>query len=42
VQAGAGEVREGGLEGVEAVIERQQRVAAEGYDDGLIFDRQNR
>jgi hypothetical protein len=42
VQAGAGEVRHAGLEGVEAVVERQQRVTAEGNDDGLVLDRQDR
>jgi hypothetical protein len=41
VQAGAGQVRNGGLEGVEAVVEGQQRVMAEGHDDGLILDRQD-
>jgi hypothetical protein len=42
VQAGAGEVRKRGLEGVEAVVQRQQRVAAEGHKDGLVLDRQDR
>jgi hypothetical protein len=42
MQAGAGEVRQGRLEGVEAVVERQQRMTAEGNDDGLILDRQDR
>jgi hypothetical protein len=42
VQAGAGEMRQGGLKGVEAVVERQQRVTAEGNDDGLALGRQDR
>ena len=31
-----------GLQGIEAVVERQQRVLAEGDDDGLVLERQNR
>jgi hypothetical protein len=42
MQAGAGEVRQGGLEGVEAIVERQQRMTAEGNNDGLILGRQDR
>ena len=42
VQARAGEVRDGGLEGVDAIVERKQRVTAEGHDDRLILDRQDR
>ena len=38
----AGEVREGGLESVEAVIQRQQGVAPEGDDDGLLLGRERR
>jgi hypothetical protein len=37
-----GQLRDRGLQGVEAVVERKQRVLAEGHDDGLLFDRQNR
>jgi hypothetical protein len=42
MQARAGEVRNGRLECIKAVVERQQCVAAEGHDDGLILDRQDR
>jgi hypothetical protein len=38
----AGELRDGGLQGVLAVVERQQRVLAKRDDDGLLFDRENR
>src|SRR5215213_9280840 len=34
-------MRDGRLEGVEAVIERQERVAPEGDDHGLLFARQH-
>ena len=37
VQTGAGEGRNAGLECVKAVIERQQRVAAEGHHHGLML-----
>jgi hypothetical protein len=37
VQARAGEVWDGGLKGVEAVVERQQRVTPEGDDDRLVL-----
>jgi hypothetical protein len=36
------QLREGGLEGVEAIVERQERVPPECDDNGLILDRQNR
>jgi hypothetical protein len=32
--------RDRGLEGMEAIIERQQRVAADGHDHGLLLERQ--
>jgi hypothetical protein len=35
------QVGEGRLQGIEAVVERQQRVLAEGDDDGLFFRRQD-
>jgi hypothetical protein len=35
-------MRDGRLEGVEAVVERQQRMPAKGYDDRLVLQRQNR
>jgi hypothetical protein len=41
VQAGAGQVRDGGLQRVEAVVQRQQRVAPERNDDGLLLDREH-
>jgi hypothetical protein len=31
-------VRDGGLEGIEAVVERQQRATAESHDNGSILD----
>ena len=42
VKARAGQVRKRGLESVEAVVQRQQRVAAEGNDHGLVLGRQDR
>ena len=39
---GWGPPQDAGLEGVEAVIERQQRVTAESNDYVLVFGRQNR
>src|SRR4028119_2069115 len=41
VQAGTGQVWDGGLQGVEAVIERQEGVAAEGHDDCLLLGRED-
>src|SRR5215211_2257417 len=35
-------MRNGGLERVEAVIERQQRVAPKGNHDGLLLEREHR
>lgn len=35
-------MRDGWLQGVQAVIQRQQRVPPEGYNDRLFLDRQNR
>jgi hypothetical protein len=37
VQGGAGELRDGGLQGVEAVVQRQQGVAAKGDDDRFLL-----
>ena len=37
MQGRAGQVREGGLERVEAVVERQERVTAKGDDDRLVL-----
>src|SRR5215210_8899476 len=34
-------MRDGGLEGVEAVVQRQQRVPPNGNDDGLLFHGQH-
>jgi hypothetical protein len=42
VQGRACQVRDGGLERVEAVVKRQQRVAPERDHDGLLRDRQHR
>jgi hypothetical protein len=42
VQRGTRQVRDGGLKGIKAVIERQQRVPTEGDDHGLVFGRQHR
>src|SRR3954466_257765 len=41
MQTGARQGREGGLERVEAVVQRQQRVPPEGDDHGLLFARQH-
>src|SRR5215212_5363967 len=35
-------MREGGLEGIEAVVERQERVAPKGNDDRLFLERKHR
>jgi hypothetical protein len=40
MQRGTGQVRHGGLERAEAIVERQQGVAAEGDDVGLLLSRQ--
>jgi len=42
MQRRAGQVRDGGLERVQAVVEQQQRVPAEGNDDRLLFGREHR
>ena len=41
VQGRAGQMRDGGLQGVEAVIQRQQGVQSKGDDDGLLLKRQD-
>jgi hypothetical protein len=41
VQARAPQVRDGGLEGVEAVIQRQERMPPEGDNNRLLLKRQN-
>ena len=41
VQRGASQLRNRGLQGVQAVIERQQSVLAERNDDGLLLDGQD-
>ncbi len=42
VQRGPREVRDRGLQGLEAIVQRQQSVPTEGNDDGLFLDRQCR
>src|SRR5918997_6745895 len=42
VQGRACQVWDGGLERVEAVVERQKRVTPESDNDGLLLDRQHR
>jgi hypothetical protein len=42
MQGRARQVRDGGLEGVEAIVQRQQGVLAEGDDDRLFLDREHR
>src|SRR5919107_5713206 len=42
VQGRACQVWDGGLKRVEAVVERQKRVAPESDNDGLLLDRQHR
>jgi hypothetical protein len=42
VQRRAGQMRDGGLECVKAIVERKERMPAERDDDGLIGDRQAR
>src|SRR3954447_14897788 len=42
MQARAGQVRDRGLERVEAIIERQERVPPKRNHDGLLLDRQHR
>ena len=37
MQSGAGQARNGGLQGVEAVVERQQGVLAKGGGNGLLL-----
>lgn len=34
-------MRDGGLQGIEAIVERQQRVLAKGDDDGLVLERED-
>ena len=41
MQGRAGQMRDCGLQGVKAIIERQQRVLSECNDDGLLFHREN-
>ena len=41
VQRGAGQVRQGRLQGVEAVVERQERVAPQRDDDRLVLGAQH-
>jgi hypothetical protein len=41
VQAGARQVRDRGLEAVEAVVERQERMPPEGDDDGFLLRREH-
>lgn len=38
----ASQMRQGGLQGIETIIERQQRMAPEGDDDRFLLDRQHR
>lgn len=38
----AGELRDRGLQSVQAVVKRQKRVLAKRHDDGFLFDRPNR
>ena len=42
VQGRAREVRDGLLQGIQTVIERQQRVLAKGHSNSLFFDREYR
>lgn len=42
VQGRPRQVRDRWLQRVEAIVERQQRVAAEGHNNGLFLARQNR
>src|SRR5438067_2794691 len=42
MQGGSRQMRNGRLQRVEAVVERQQRVPAKGNDDCLLLDRQHR
>ena len=37
MEAGAGQVRDARLQGVEAVVEREQRPLTEGYNDSLLL-----
>ena len=39
MQRRARQVRDGGLQGIEAIIERQKRVPAESHGDGLFLGR---
>src|SRR5215213_527953 len=41
MQTGARQVRDRGLEGIEAVVQRQQRVPPKGDNDGLLLDREH-
>ena len=38
VQGRAGQMRQGGLQGIQAVVERQQDMPAESGDDGFVLD----
>src|SRR5450432_3281892 len=42
MQRRARQVRDGGLQSVKAVVERQQGMPPEGHDDGLFLNRQDR
>ena len=42
MQRRARQMRDRRLQGVEAVVERQEGVRSEGDDDRLVFDRQDR
>ena len=42
VKGRARQVRDGGLQGIKAVVERQQSMPSEGDDDGLFLGRQDR
>ena len=42
VQGGAGELRDSGLQGVETVVQGQERVLAEGHANSLFLDAQRR
>jgi hypothetical protein len=41
VKGRARQMRDGGLQGIEAVIERQQSMRSKGNDDGVLFNGQD-
>jgi hypothetical protein len=41
MKRGAGEMRDRGLQGVQTVVERQQRMFAKIHDDGFLFYQKN-